>query len=173
MQFITEYNNDWQRRFLQITAYLKMFIPDGCAIHHVGSTSVPGMPAKDIIDLDIEYGADSLSKVIENLRRAGYAHEGDLGIPGREAFRPVSDSVAASLPTHHLYACEAGTFELRKHLAFRDYLKANPSRADWLAAQKRLADSSARSREDYIERKSGAYAQITAEAIEWTNATHG
>lgn len=53
--YITEYGHDWPNRFVQIIEHLKTFLLESCIFHHVGSTSVPGMPAKDIIDLDIEY----------------------------------------------------------------------------------------------------------------------
>lgn len=169
MQYIKEYDLDWPKRFVLITGYVKKFLPDSCIFHHVGSTSVPGMPAKDIIDLDIEYVPGSLQTVINGLEKAGYQHEGDLGIPGREAFTPVHNSEVASLPAHHLYACETDTYELRKHLAFRDYLTANPGRAQWLAARKIAVDASANSRDEYIEKKSGFYAVITKESLECAN----
>ena len=169
MKYITAYNQDWPTRFAQITAYLKGFLPDGCMFHHVGSTSVPGMPAKDIIDLDMEYVGGSLQTVIDGLKEAGYEHRGDLGIPGREAFKPILDSGAALLPAHHPYACEVGSYELQKHLAFRNYLRAHPARAEWLASQKRSVDASAMSRDEYIEEKSCCYSTITKESMEWAN----
>ena len=169
MKYLTEYNEDWPARFVQITTYVREFLPPNCTFHHVGSTSVPGMPAKDIIDLDIEYAQGSLQAVIDGLREAGYEHEGDLSIPGREAFKPIPDSCAASLPAHHLYACETGALELQKHLAYRDYLRAHPTRARWLANQKLLVDASANSRDGYIDKKSHCYEVITKESMEWAN----
>ncbi len=169
MKYIREYNHDWPKRFEQITAYVKGFLPDSCKFHHVGSTSVPGMPAKDVIDLDIEYTQGFLQVVIDGLREAGYEHEGDLDIQGRDAFNPVTNSKAASLPAHHLYACENGAFELRKHLSFRNYLRAHPERAGWLLNKKFLADASANTRDEYIENKSRYYEAITEESMEWAN----
>lgn len=148
MKYIVAYNQDWPKGFEQIAAYVKAFLPESCAFHHVGSTSVPGMPAKDIIDLDIEYVHGFLQVVINGLKDAGYEHQGDLGIPGREAFKPLAGSCAASLPVHHLYACETGAFELKRHLAYRDYLRAHAGRAEWLARKKILVDASARSRDE-------------------------
>ena len=68
--------------------------------------------------MNIEYDHCTLQTVIEALREAVYECEGDLGIQGREAFKPVPDSDAASLPAHHLYACKNGAFELQKHISF-------------------------------------------------------
>ena len=125
------------------------------------------MPAKDIIDLDIEYEPDTLKVVLGALNDAGYEHEGDLGITGREAFKPTPGSVAASLPVHNLYACQTGANELRKHLAYRNYLIAHPARAQWLANQKILVDAAASSRDDYIKEKSPYYDIINQEAEKW------
>ncbi len=169
MKYIIAYNLEWPGRFEQIIMYVKKFVPDTCAFHHVGSTSVPNMPAKDVIDLDIEYMHGCLAKVIDGLKAAGYAHEGDLGIAGRQVFTPISNSRAASLPVHHLYACESGAYELAKHLAYRDYLMANSDRAKWLATQKIAVDASAKSKEEYIDKKSGFYEIITHESMSWVD----
>lgn len=167
MQYITEYNPDWPCRFETIADFLRPNLPQGCSVHHIGSTSVPGMPAKDIIDLDIECLIDRMAQVIAALRNAGYEHEGDKGIPTREAFQPMPGSDAASLPPHHLYACESDSPELFKHLAFRDYLIVHKERALWLAGRKVEADRMATSRDRYIENKSESYETITEESLAW------
>ena len=169
MHYITDYNSEWPQRFEHITSYLTPFLPGSCQIHHVGSTAIPGMPAKDIIDLDIECPLNMMQTVIAALKKAGYEHEGDKGILGREAFRPNQFTEAASLPQHHLYACESGTDELKKHLAYRDYLLAYPDRAEWLAHQKVAVDNAAESREAYIQNKSKFYLLIIREALDWAN----
>lgn len=167
MRFITDYNPDWPNRFERIAAHLKRYLPDGSTLHHVGSTSVLGMPAKDIIDLNIEYGVGNLRMVVDGLNAAGYRHEGDLGIPHREAFSPILGATSESLPAHHLYACEQDAQVLRKHLAFRDYLLVHPQRVKWLADQKTLVDAAANSRAEYIEKKSRYYDVINQEALNW------
>ncbi len=146
---------------------LRTELPVTCRIHHVGSTSVPGMPAKDIIDMDIECPVGSMRAVIAALGKLGYEHEGDKGITGREAFRPVPGAPAENLPPHHLYACEESAPELHKHLAFRDFLITRSDRIAWLAEQKRLADSKAHTRDEYIQNKVQAYTTITAESLKW------
>src|ERR1700744_4662012 len=64
------------------------------AVEHVGSTAVPGLAAKPIIDMDVLLvSGDALPTTIERLATLGYVHQGDLGIPDREAFRtPARDS---------------------------------------------------------------------------------
>jgi GrpB-like predicted nucleotidyltransferase (UPF0157 family) len=112
-------------------------------IEHVGSTAVPGLAAKPILDIDIVVRDETaLAAVIEELKGMGYAHEGDLGLPGRAAFRFESEEAARTRmwPPHHLYACIEGTPELVRHLAFRDYLRKNPRAVDeYSALKQRLA----------------------------------
>src|SRR5512138_1136506 len=87
-------------------------------IEHVGSTAVPGLAAKPILDLDIVLAADTgVPATIEALRKLGYQHEGDLGIDGRDAFSRA-DSEVPWTPVrrewieHHLYVCEGSSQEL-------------------------------------------------------------
>ena len=172
IRYITPYNDDWPGRFEQIAQFLRSYLPQNCGIHHVGSTSIPGMPAKDIIDLDIECPDGCITSIITALEKAGYTHEGDKGIPSREAFCPKPTSRPSELPQHHLYACEAGSSELFRHLAFRNYVILHPARAKWLATQKIAADQSAVSRAAYMESKANAYEIIVHEAISWVNKTN-
>ena len=167
MKFITPYNTEWPARFNRIARFLRKYIPDTCLIHHIGSTSVPGMPAKDIIDIDIECPDGSMPSIIEALDKADYDHEGDLGIPTREAFKPRDGTLAFELPHHHLYACESHSPELFKHITFRDYLVSHWERARWLASQKIKEDKSASNRAEYIEKKFNAYEIITTESLSW------
>ena len=94
---------------------------------HVGSTSVEGLSAKPCIDLDVvikDYS--SFEEVKEKLAKIGYIHEGDLGIEGREAFDYADKP---HLMKHHLYVCPHSSEELRRHIAFRDFLRSNPEAA--------------------------------------------
>ena len=96
-------------------------------IEHVGSTSVEGLAAKPIIDIDVVIRDRTvLPEVISALGRIGYTHEGDLGIPGREAFKYEGKD---HLKKHHLYVCAQDSEELKRHLAFRDYLRSHPEAA--------------------------------------------
>ncbi len=101
------------------------------SIEHVGSTSVPGLAAKPIIDLDVIIASkELLPAVITCLNELGYFHEGDLGIQGREAFgRKGSnvpfDGTSKIWQNHHLYVCLQNSEALARHLAFRNYLRAN------------------------------------------------
>jgi GrpB-like predicted nucleotidyltransferase (UPF0157 family) len=95
------------------------------AFEHVGSTSVPGLRAKPVIDACIVVASPrDIPHVVKALTKLGYDHRGDLGVPGREAFRQPP-----SLPKHHLYASHRGSLSLKSHLGLRDYLRAHPEAA--------------------------------------------
>lgn len=116
----------WPEVFRELATRVSAAVGDTTfAIEHVGSTAVLGLDAKPIIDLDVVLrSVDDLPTAIDRLASLGYAHEGDLGIPGREAF-----TTPPGLPPHHLYVCAAGSAELRRHLLFRDYLRTHPEDA--------------------------------------------
>ena len=93
-------------------------------IEHVGSTSVEGMWAKPCIDLDVIIRDHSVfSTVAGILENLGYIHEGDLGIPEREAFKYGNKP---HLQKHHLYVCPMNSAELHRHIVFRDFLRTHP-----------------------------------------------
>lgn len=124
---IEKWNPKWKDEFEKIVASLgKDIIYNSIKIEHVGSTSVEGLSAKPIIDLDIVIENDKFEIIKRLLNDKGYEYEGDLGIEGREAF---SYSGKEELMTHHLYVCHQDSKELFKHITFRDFLKNNSALA--------------------------------------------
>jgi GrpB-like predicted nucleotidyltransferase (UPF0157 family) len=91
---------------------------------HVGSTAVPGLAAKPIIDLDVVVPADAIGPAIRALQAAGWQHQGNLGINGREAFLPPAGAIY-----HHLYVVVADSQPHRDHIDLRDFLRAHPAHA--------------------------------------------
>ena len=136
---VEAYDPAWPLQFEPLRAGIQAAVGDAAiAIEHVGSTSVPGLAAKPIIDIDLIVPSRAdMAAAIERLAGIGYLHVGDLGIEDREAFEPPPGS-----PPHHLYACVRGCVALENHLKVRDYLRAHPSAAQaygelklWLAQQ--------------------------------------
>ena len=125
---ILPYDAGWEQDFRAIEGELREALGDlALRIEHVGSTAVKGLCAKPIIDIDVVIDDRAgLEAVIAALGRIGYQHEGNLGIEGREAFKYEGK---AHLRRHHLYVCARDSAELKRHLAFRDYLRANPAAA--------------------------------------------
>ena len=140
-------------------------------VEHVGSTAVPGLAAKPILDLDLVLAPGvRMAEVIEALQRAGYRHEGDLGIEGREAFSRADDTVPwTGAPrewmAHHLYACDGDSRELARHLLFRDFLRIHSEEMRRYAALKyELADRFREDRAGYTEAKTGFIERILRES---------
>ena len=125
---VLPYDPRWKQDFEAIRQELQAALGDcAMAIEHVGSTSVEGLSAKPVIDIDVVIESELvLGEVIESLAEIGYTHEGNLGIEGREAFKYTGKP---HLRKHHLYVCPQDSPELRRHIAFREYLRSHPSEA--------------------------------------------
>ena len=132
---VLPYDRAWKTAFEAIKREIESAVGDlVIGIEHVGSTSVEGLSAKPCIDIDVvieDYGV--FGEVVRRLADIGYIHEGDLGIPDREAFC-YSDK--PHLMTHHLYVCPRYSRELHRHTTFRDYLRSHPDAAKQYGAVK-------------------------------------
>lgn len=151
---ITEYDPGWVRTFEEIRERVEPALAGLVGrVEHVGSTAVPGLAAKPIVDVDVLLldGDGVLQDAIARLERLGYRHEGDLGVAGRQAFRPPAD-----MPYHHLYVCVPGCEEFARHVAFRDHLRENAEAARRYAELKKaLAAQFREDRQAYGEGKRG------------------
>jgi GrpB-like predicted nucleotidyltransferase (UPF0157 family) len=129
---IQKYNPEWKMLFLEIKDIIDSQLTGLIiSVEHVGSTAVPGLAAKPIIDIDIVFKNDvDFSELTKKLKEIGYEHNGDQGISGREVFvRNLNTSIHSKLDSikHHLYACSEGNEELVRHILFRDFLCLNES----------------------------------------------
>ena len=164
---VQNYDDRWPGDFRRIAEALETEL-DGLflRIEHVGSTAVPGMTAKPVIDLVGVVEPEELLDVIARLVAFGYTHEGDRGIPGREAFKPIDGRLPSTFPAHHLYVCSQGNRSLEEQLAFRDYLRAHPEEARRLSAHKRaLCIEHDNDKNLYIAGKSDMVQAITRVAM--------
>ena len=120
---VHDYDPAWPRTFESIYAYVWPAVQHAAmSLEHVGSTSVPGLRAKPVIDACIVVASRrDIPHVVKALAKIGYAHRGDLGVPDREAFQQP-----AALPKHHLYASHRGSLNLKNQLGLRDYLRTHP-----------------------------------------------
>ena len=136
-------------------------------IEHVGSPAVPGLASKRVVDFDVVVASPTdVPVAIERLAALGYVHEGDLGVPGREAFR-----FPAGEPRHHLYLVVSGGEPHRDHVDFRDYLIARPEQARAYAALKSaLAAEHPHDREAYSAGKHAFIERALAQARRTANA---
>jgi GrpB-like predicted nucleotidyltransferase (UPF0157 family) len=136
------------------------------AIHHIGSTAIPGIFAKPILDFLLEVkGLTRLDDRIPSMEGLGYEPMGEYGIPGRRFFRKLG---AGGKRTHHVHAFETGSPELGRHLAFRDYMIAHPEAALQYSALKRnLAQKYPDDIDAYMDGKDIFIKEHEAKAIEW------
>ena len=151
---VLPYDKTWKFAFEQIKREIEGAIGDLIiGIEHVGSTSVEGLSAKPIIDIDViikDYSI--LDAVVSKLESIGYIHEGNLGIKEREAFK-YSDK--PHLQLHHLYVCPQQSEELHRHITFRNFLRNNPEAVKkYSAVKEKAAQLFPDDIEKYIEYKS-------------------
>ncbi|WP_134727819.1 GrpB family protein [Amycolatopsis nivea] len=160
---IVDYDPRWPQVFASLRDRITAAV-GGLAqrVEHVGSTAVPGLAAKPIIDLAVVIATrNDLPAVVASFLTIGYRHRGDLGIPGREAFTRPPDS-----PPHHLYVCAADNENLARVLAFRDFLRTHPSTAQAYATLKRsLAHRFLTDRAAYTSAKTAFIDDVVAKAL--------
>ena len=147
---VTEYDPVWPSLFAEVRDHVWPHVRDiAITIEHVGSTSVPGLAAKPIIEVDVVIPRRlKLMGIVMRLAGVGYRHRGDLGIADREAFH-----VPPGLPAHHLYVCRLGSVALRNHLTLRDHLRQHQQDAAAYAALKRNLSRDGVDMDEYTRKK--------------------
>jgi GrpB-like predicted nucleotidyltransferase (UPF0157 family) len=143
--------------------------PNVAAVHHVGSTAIPGIHAKPVIDMLVEVDdiveLDARSSAMESI---GYQVMGEFGIPGRRYFRKDDRH---GTRTHQVHAFQAGSAQVERHLAFRDYMIAHPADAQAYGELKRkLAEEYPHAMDGYIDGKDAFIREMDRRAAEWRSA---
>jgi GrpB-like predicted nucleotidyltransferase (UPF0157 family) len=161
---VEDYDPHWTEWFRTIHGYIWPAIDDvAVRIDHVGSTSVPGLAAKPIIDMDIVVQSpDDVRPVIERLSGIGYRWRGDFGIPGRESFERPGD---VELPMHNLYLVVEDNKPHVDHWLLRDLLREDPdSRERYEALKKRNAEAAENDMDVYVAAKAKFVAELLTRA---------
>lgn len=129
-------NPEWSRWFDEIVAYIAPFLGEAVVrIEHVGSTSIPGLSAKPIIDVDVVVAHErQIEPTIDLIESAGYCWVGNLDVEGREAFEPPTEP---ALPAHHLYLVVLHNRAHSDHWLFRDALSGDHEARDRYGSLKR------------------------------------
>jgi GrpB-like predicted nucleotidyltransferase (UPF0157 family) len=124
---VVPHDPKWTAAFEEERARLDALLgKDLVAVHHIGSTAIPGIPAKPIIDVLVVVRAiESVDEKTPAMVGAGYRSFGEFGIPGRRYFVRGFDPAR----THHVHVYGEGTVRIADHLEFRDYMIAHPERA--------------------------------------------
>ena len=164
---VVDWSPVWAEQFEDVAAVLRSALAGvpSARVEHVGSTSVPGLAAKPVLDVDVVVEPPDVPAAIAALESVGYAHRGDLGVTGREAFR------APGPPRRNVYVCTAGTANVRNHLAVRDVLRARDDLREAYADVKRaLADDPGMDIDTYIAGKSVVLQEVLEASGEFSDA---
>lgn len=167
---VVEYDKKCPDDFLKIKSELQKAITVTSNIQHVGSTSIPGMKAKPIIDIDVGLKNWNNFEMVKNaLAEIGYEHEGDRGITGREAFcrdGKVHNEILDNID-HHLYVCSVDNEEYKRHILFRDYLRSHDEARDKYNQIKEeiLAKVGMENRAGYVQMKEEEYGDFFEDVI--------
>jgi len=158
---VVPYSPEWPVQFARVADQLGRALRDVpiVSIEHVGSTSVPGLAAKPIIDIDVIVEREHVGAAIAALVAAGYTHRGDLGVADRESMAEPDE------PRRNVYVCVEGTLHVRNHLAVRDILRRRADLRDRYGAVKNaLAEEPELDIDGYLARKSPVLQDVLAES---------
>jgi GrpB-like predicted nucleotidyltransferase (UPF0157 family) len=161
---VVPHNPQWRDAFEAEAGHVAAALGENAAaIHHIGSTAIPNIYAKPVIDMLVEVKditvLDGQSSAMESL---GYEVMGEFGIPGRRYFRKETPE---GIRTHQIHAFEAGSAEAKRHLAFRDYMIAHPGEALMYSELKRkLAEEHPLNIDGYIDGKDAFIKEIDRRA---------
>ena len=163
MIIIKEYDPGWPVLYEQERAAVQEALaPYMNAIEHIGSTSVPGLAAKPIIDMAVDLHTYPLpAEAIKAMETLGYEHMGEYGVEGRQYFRKGNPR------TYHVHAYSPGNPEWAAHLLFRDYLRTHPEVARDYEQLKRELAARHIDRTAYTEDKTSFVLSTLAKAREW------
>ncbi|OMF60879.1 hypothetical protein BK139_08395 [Paenibacillus sp. FSL R5-0490] len=162
---VTRYNPDWEYKFQSESELIKtIFQEEIRAIHHFGSTSVPGLAAKPVIDImPVVKDIERVDRFNTEMISLGYEPRGEYGLPGRRYFQKGGNQ-----RTHHVHIYEKGSHEITRHLAFRDYLRENGEDAKQYGTLKfELAKQFPFDIDSYIKGKEALVQEIEIKAMEW------
>ncbi|MBW2394171.1 MAG: GrpB family protein [Deltaproteobacteria bacterium] len=161
---LVPHRSEWARAFVEEEVRLRGGLsPLACEIEHVGSTSVPGLPAKPILDLAIGVASgNDVAAILSGLDRLGYAYMGDAGVEGGHVLMRES---ALHVRTHHLHVVTLEDPQWEAYLLFRDFLRRDASARDAYAAEKAtLAALHPTDREAYTAAKDEIARRLILEA---------
>lgn len=157
-----EWPNDYRHEEERLTSALGDCL---VAAHHIGSTSVPGLAAKPVIDILMEVrDLDELDSYDAAMAALGYEVMGEFGIERRRFYRKGGDQ-----RTHHVHAFPAGDTHVTRHLAFREYLVAHPEvAAEYSALKQRVVMQCQHDSDRYGAGKADFIHQVQAQAMSWS-----
>jgi NAD-dependent deacetylase len=168
---VADYDPEWPKNFVEESERIRAALGDTVVeIEHMGSTAVPELAAKPVIDLLVGLrDLDLTDDEIASMKDLGYEFLGELGLPGRLFFRKGGET-----STHHAHAVVYGEEQWSRHLAFRDFLRSHRAEARRYGdAKRRLAEDVDHDWYAYVERKNPFTEELFSRAWEWHRARLG
>ncbi|GAA3456114.1 GrpB family protein [Dactylosporangium matsuzakiense] len=166
---IVDYDPGWPGRFAALAAALRAALGDVAPrIDHIGSTAVPGLAAKPVIDIQISVRSlDPVDPFRDPLERLGYVYRADNPERTKRYFREPPGR-----PRTHIHIRRQGTFAEQFPLLFRDYLRAHPAAAAEYATEKRRCAARFRlDRPAYVQAKDECVWALIRRADAWSQRT--
>ncbi|WMJ81656.1 GrpB family protein [Clostridium sp. MB40-C1] len=163
---VVEYSPSWKEEFIKESKLIQdVMDKEILKIHHIGSTSIPGIFAKPIIDFLVEVkDINNIDMYNDDLSKLGYIAKGEYGIKGRRFFLK-----GLYHRTHHIHVFETGNSEIERHLNFRDYMIDHPEEAnDYGELKKELAIKFRYDIDGYCDGKDAFIKDIDRKAYEWS-----
>lgn len=162
---LVEHDSRWAAAFAAEHAVLAAAL-DGfeCTVEHIGSTSVPDLPAKPILDIAVGIPEPrDVAGCIPRLEGCGYEYRGDAGADGGHVFVRASGTVR----THHVHLVERGGDQWKAYLALRDLLRGDEAaRRRYAAAKHELASRFPHDRKRYTDAKNAVVSELLNQAME-------
>ena len=164
---LVPHHPDWSKAFLLTDTLIREKIPLGLDLHHIGSTAIPHVHAKPILDLlGVVPSIEAFEVHRSDLESLGFVWKGENGIKNRRYCVLYDESEELSLI--HLHVFERADREVEKHLVFRDYLRSSPEASmRYQELKKNLASRRGDTRASYSDGKSEMITQLLHEARDW------
>lgn len=158
---LADSHEEWERYFLEVRAVLSAALGESAlAIDHIGSTSIPGILAKPIVDVLVGIASyEAGFKYVPLMENCGFEYFGPYGLEGRHYFMS-----AGILKTCHVHMLAIDSADYREHILFRDYLRENPEEAQRYSAFKKSLVDQDIPRWKYVELKDPLIKEIIAKA---------
>lgn len=167
---VVPHQQEWSQQFAEEAARLRALLGDEVvAIHHIGSTAIPTIFAKPIIDLLVEvHSVVRLDALAEKMESADYQPRGEYGLIGRRYFtKPIY-----GIRTHHIHCYTTDHPALLRHLVFRDYMLAHPETAEaYSQLKQRLALLYPTNRQGYMDGKDPFIKEVESKMMGWYHST--
>lgn len=163
---LSPYQAEWETSFQTESEKLRHSLNETLIeIHHIGSTAIPGMMAKPIIDiLPVVKNIQDVDHLTSSLEALGYEAKGEFGIPGRRFFTKKINNKRA----YNVHIFEKGHADIERHLCFRDYMRTHPEEADTYSnLKKELVKKSPDDMEKYCWGKEDFVKLMESKALLW------